>query len=120
MADELLNGREDRAARLRRAHAQAKAYRLMGRPVPAAVALLDREYGRWRKRLRRGGQAATGPRCGKLLRRNERSGPVLSDPVCGRPDGHGGACLSEAAWRRKLDANARYMQAWRERSRAAA
>ena len=109
----------ERAARLRTAHTQAKAYRLMGRPVPARVALLDREYDWWRKRVQRGGLAAAAPRCGKPVRRNERGGPVLSDPVCGRPEGHGGTCLSEGAWRRKLDANARYMQAWRERSRAA-
>ena len=44
----------DRAVTLRAAHAQAKACRLMRRPVPARTALLDREYQRWRKRVQRG------------------------------------------------------------------
>jgi len=51
----------DRAARLRTAHAQAKAYRLMRRPVPAALVPLEREYERWRKRVQRG-RAAEVPR----------------------------------------------------------
>lgn len=61
--------------------------------------------------------ASRSPRCGRLLQRNERGGPVLDDPACGMPAGHRGHCLSEAAWRRKLEANARYVQAARLRAR---
>jgi len=57
------------------------------------------------------------PRCGRLLQRNERGGPVFDDPVCGMPEGHRGHCLSEAAWRRKLAANALGVQAARLRAR---
>lgn len=42
------------AVTLRTAHARATAYRQRGRPVPAWLAPLEREYGRWRKRVQRG------------------------------------------------------------------
>lgn len=61
---------------------------------------------------------ARSPRCGRFLQRNERGGPVLEDPVCGRREGHRGHCLSEAAWRRKLAANARGVRAYRSRAAA--
>jgi hypothetical protein len=51
----------ERAARLRAAASQANEYRLMGCKVPAGVALLEAEYRRWRRRVRRG-QAAEVPR----------------------------------------------------------
>jgi uncharacterized protein YecE (DUF72 family) len=50
-----------RAAMLRTAHAQARAYRLMRRPVPARLVLAEREYERWRKRVQHG-RAAEVPR----------------------------------------------------------
>ena len=40
-------------------------------------------------------------RCGQPMRRNERSVPVLEDPVCGRRAGHPGQHLSEAVMRRR-------------------
>lgn len=40
-------------AALRKAHAQAVAYRQLGRPAPPVVALLDRLYEQWRKRVQR-------------------------------------------------------------------
>lgn len=49
------------------------------------------------------------PRCGKPVRRKEQGGTaVLEDPVCGRTLGHRGGCMSEAAWKRKLDADRAY------------
>jgi hypothetical protein len=51
----------DRAGRLRAAHAKAEVRRRAGWPVPARLALLEREYGRWRKRVQRG-RAAEVPR----------------------------------------------------------
>jgi hypothetical protein len=39
-----------RAAVLRKAHAKAEACRKMRRPVPGHLAVLEREYWRWRKR----------------------------------------------------------------------
>ena len=51
----------ERAARLRTAHAQARAYREMCCEVPARLALLDIEYRRWRRRVRLG-RAAEVPR----------------------------------------------------------
>jgi len=51
----------ERAARLRMAHAKAEVCRRMGWPVPARLALLEREYERWRKRVQRG-RAAEVPR----------------------------------------------------------
>ncbi len=43
------------------AHAKAEVCRRMGWPVPARLALLEREYERWRKRVQRG-RAAEVPR----------------------------------------------------------
>lgn len=45
------------------------------------------------------------PRCGRLIKRNERTIPVLDDPVCGRKAGHPGQhrstiALGSARWRR--------------------
>ena len=59
------------------------------------------------------------PRCGRLLQRNERAGPVLEDPVCGRPEGHPGHCLSEAYWARKITANKYWAQTGRRPARPA-
>ena len=83
-----------------------------------------------RKRLRRGelggtrvdhaGPSTAGPRCRKPLAAYEVRGiPALPGDValCGRPAGHGGQCYSEAAWRRKLEANARGVLAARLRKR---
>ena len=69
------------------------------------------------------GTADSGPRCGTLLAAYEVRGiPALPGQVaaCGRPRGHTGQCYSEAAWRRKLAANARNVLAARRRARAAA
>ena len=44
---------QERAAVLRWAHAQAKAYRILGSRPPQTVAGLEREYQRWRKRVQR-------------------------------------------------------------------
>lgn len=63
----------------------------------------------------------TGPRCRKPVAAYEVRGiPAVPGQVaaCGRPAGHGGQCYSEAAWRRKLEANARYVQAARRREAA--
>ena len=51
----------DRAEWLRTGHAKAEVCRRVGWPVPALLVLLDREYGRWRKRVQRG-RAAEVPR----------------------------------------------------------
>ena len=40
-------------AALRKAHAQAVAYHQLGRPAPPVVALLERLYQQWRKRVQR-------------------------------------------------------------------
>ena len=46
------------------------------------------------------------PRCGKAMTRYEAvNGPMLEDPVCGRPEGHQGRCRSEAALARKYAAD---------------
>jgi hypothetical protein len=68
------------------------------------------------------GPDAAGPRCRKLLAAYEVRGiPALPGEyaACGRPEGHGGQCYSEAAWRRKLEANARGVHAARRREAAA-
>ena len=44
---------DEEVAALRHAHAQVVAYRQMGRPAPVVVALLDRLYEQWRKRVQR-------------------------------------------------------------------
>jgi hypothetical protein len=36
-------------------------------------------------------------RCGRPMRRHERTAPQLEDPVCGKRPGHRGTCRSEAA-----------------------
>jgi hypothetical protein len=51
----------DRAARLRAAHVKVALYREAGCEVPARLLLLDREYRRWRRRVRLG-RAAEVPR----------------------------------------------------------
>ena len=38
------------------------------------------------------------PRCGKPMTRYEASnGPMIDQPACGRPEGHGGPCRSGVA-----------------------
>ena len=49
-------------------------------------------------------------RCGMLIKRNERTIPVLDDPVCGRRAGHAGQhrstiALTAARWRRVTQAS---------------
>ena len=86
-----------------------------------------------RRRTRRGIQGGThpdhtgppgvGPRCREPLAAYEVRGiPALPGDValCGRPEGHGGQCYSEAAWKRKLEANARGVLAARRRARGEA
>lgn len=46
-------------------------------------------------------------RCAKPMRWHSATSLRPGDPVCGMPEGHAGHCLSQAAWRRKLTANAR-------------
>ena len=70
----------------------------------------------------REGTAWLSPRCGRLVAAYEVRGiPALPGQValCGRPAGHEGQCYSVAAWRRKLEANARNVLAARRRARAA-
>lgn len=60
------------------------------------------------------------PRCRKRVKAVEVHGAVAisgETVPCGRPDGHEGQCYSEAAWRRKLEANARGVLAARARQR---
>ena len=62
----------------------------------------------------------TGPRCRKPVAAYEvRDIPALPGgfALCGRPRGHNGQCYSEAAWRRKLAANAAGVLAVRARKR---
>ena len=62
----------------------------------------------------------TAPRCRKPVAAYEvRDIPALPGGIalCGRPVGHGGQCYSEAAWRRKLAANAAGVLAVRARKR---
>jgi hypothetical protein len=66
------------------------------------------------------GPSGTGRRCRKPVAAYEVRGiPAFPGQVaaCGRPEGHGGQCYSEGAWRRKLAANARGVQAARLRAR---
>jgi len=66
------------------------------------------------------GTAGRGPRCGNPVAAYEVRGiPALPGDIaaCGRPRGHGGQCYSEAAWRRKLAANAAGVLAARARKR---
>ena len=66
------------------------------------------------------GPGGSAPRCPKLVAAYEVRGiPALPGEVaaCGRPEGHGGQCYSEAAWRRKLEANAAGVLAARARKR---
>ncbi len=66
------------------------------------------------------GPGSSAPRCPKPVAAYEVRGiPALPGEfaACGRPDGHGGQCYSEAAWRRKLEANARGVLAARMRKR---
>ena len=51
-ADDGLPDRGARRERLRKAHQEARKLRLAGEPVPASLAILDREYERLRKRER--------------------------------------------------------------------
>ena len=51
----------DRAATLRAAHARVRPYREAGCEIPPRLLLLDREYRRWRRRVRLG-RAAEVPR----------------------------------------------------------
>ena len=44
---------------LRKAHAIARNYRLMGAVMPEGIALLDRDYVAWRQRVQRGVQLDT-------------------------------------------------------------
>ena len=44
---------DDEITALRKAHAQAVAYHQLGRPAPPVVALLERLYQQWRKRVQR-------------------------------------------------------------------
>ena len=66
------------------------------------------------------GPSVSGPRCRKPVAAYEVRGiPALPGDIaaCGRPEGHGGQCYSEAAWRRKLAANAAGVLAARLRKR---
>ena len=66
------------------------------------------------------GAVGRGPRCGGPVAAYEVRGiPALPGDLaaCGRPEGHGGQCYSEAAWRRKLEANAAGVLAARARKR---
>lgn len=66
------------------------------------------------------GTAGSAPRCRKPVAAYEvREIPALPGEIaaCGRPGGHGGQCYSEAAWRRKLAANAAGVLAARARKR---
>jgi hypothetical protein len=66
------------------------------------------------------GPSGSGPRCRKPVAAYEVRGvPAISGETvpCGRPAGHGGQCYSEAAWRRKLAANAAGVLAARARKR---
>jgi hypothetical protein len=68
------------------------------------------------------GPSGAAPRCRKPVAAYEVRGiPALPGDAaaCGRPQGHGGQCYSEAAWRRKLEANARNVQAARRMEAAA-
>ena len=60
------------------------------------------------------------PRCRKRVKAVEVRGAVAisgETVPCGRPEGHRDQCYSEAAWRRKLEANARGVLAARARRR---
>ena len=66
------------------------------------------------------GTGGRGPRCGGPVAAYEVRGiPALPGDIaaCGRPEGHGGQCYSEAAWKRKLEANAAGVLAARARKR---
>ena len=47
------------AQTLRKAHKCAMRYRRLGHPIPAGIALLDRDYVAWRRRVQRGAQPET-------------------------------------------------------------
>ena len=81
-----------------------------------------------RRRTRRGilagtrpdhsGPSGAAPRCRKPVAAYEVRGiPALPGDIalCGRPEGHGGQCYSEGAWRRKIAANAAGVLAARAR-----
>ena len=66
------------------------------------------------------GPGGSAPRCRKPVATYEVRGiPALPGDIalCGRPEGHGGQCYSEAAWKRKLAANAAGVLAARARKR---
>ena len=66
------------------------------------------------------GPGGSAPRCRKPVAAYEVRGiPALPGEyaACGRPEGHGGQCYSESAWRRKLEANAAGVLAARARKR---
>ena len=66
------------------------------------------------------GPSGAAPRCRKPMRAyefRETPAPSGTPATCGRPEGHGGQCYSEDAWRRKLEGNAARVVAARLRKR---
>ena len=59
------------------------------------------------------------PRCGRPMLRFEAVwGPLLEDPVCGRPEGHNGVCRSTLALAKALEGDRKRWPRVRDRYQA--